>query len=347
MLTNLEVRIRYASELTSRSFGRCDLADVENLPFQVGQLGIPDDPEIQHQVDVLNGCIELVVMDNELMGAISKATEAQTEARKQPSLAQVATDRIEKVAPRFQAVLPRGWDMDRFKNLVLTCVKREPNLIKCFNTAQGEASLIVAALQCAAIGLEPNTPLKEASLVPRKNKGVEECQLMIEYRGLIKLARRSGEISTITAEVVRERDEFRYSMGLDPTLHHVRYDGEEDPGELTHCYAVCVFKDGGEQFVVLSRREVYTEHRAKSDSWRNEAKRQFSPWTQFEPAMWRKTAVRALEPFLPLTAEAAVGFDSDERTLIVDDGVIVPAGEIIDVDDAGPIEHEPDTDPPS
>lgn len=268
------------------------------------------------------------------MGAVTTAVAEREAAPERPSPAAVAVQRINDVAPRFQAVLPRGWDMDRFKNLVLSCVKREPKLIACFGTPQGEASLIVAALQCAAIGLEPNTPLKEAALVPRKNKGVDECQLMIEYRGLIKLARRSGEISTLTAEVVRERDEFTYSMGLDPTLRHVRYDGDEDPGELTHCYAVCVFKDGGKQFVVLSRREVQLEHRSKSDSWRNERSRPYSPWTQFEAAMWRKSAVRALEPFLPLTAEAASGFDSDERVLSVDDdGIITPSGEVIDIDD--------------
>ena len=269
-----------------------------------------------------------------MTGTLVEAKAEQVKRAKAPSLATVASQRIDSIAPRFQAVLPRGWDMDRFKNLVLTCVKRQPKLVQCFATPQGEASLIVAALQCAAIGLAPNTVLKEASLVPRKNKGVDECQLMIEYRGLIKLARRSGEISTLSAEVVRERDTFTYSKGLEPTLHHVEYDGDEDPGDLTHCYAVCVFKDGGKQFVVLSRREVHNEHRAKSDSWRNERSRPYSPWTQFEAAMWRKTAVRALEPFLPLTSEAATGFDSDERTLTLDDGMIVPSGEIIDVEEA-------------
>lgn len=271
---------------------------------------------------------------------VTQAIAERDNTPARPSLATVATSRIAEVAPRFNAVLPRGWDQDRFQNLVLTCIKREPKLVQCFATPQGEASLIVAALQCAAIGLEPNTVLKEASLVPRKNKNVDECQLMIEYRGLIKLARRSGEISTISAEVVHELDEFTYSKGLNPTLHHVPYDGDEDPGPLTHCYAVCEFKDGGKQFVVLTRRVVHTEHRSKSDSWRNERSRPYSPWTQFEASMWRKTAVRALEPFLPLTAEAAAGFDSDERTLTVDDGMIVPAGEVIDIDTPDGIDAE-------
>ena len=245
--------------------------------------------------------------------------ETATNDAESISPAKAAELTLARVAPKFQAVLPSGWDVNRYKNLVLSCVKREPKLIECFATPRGEASLMVAALQCASIGLEPNTPLKEASLVPRKNKGIAECQLMIEYRGFIKLARRSGEISTIVAEVVREQDEFSYTKGLDPTMTHIPYDGDDDPGPLTHCYSVAVFKDGGKQFVVLPRREVYSDHRAKSDSWRNERSRPYSPWTVFEASMWRKTAVRALEPFLPLTAEAAVGFDSDERTLTMSD----------------------------
>ena len=267
------------------------------------------------------------------MGTVANAVEKRDAEPAQVSLATIATQAIERTLPRFKAVLPKGWDRDRFSNLVVTAVKREPKLIKCFSTSQGEVSLLIAAMQCAAVGLEPNTPLKEAALVPRQAKvktktgdiWVDECQLMIEYRGLIKLARRSGELSTIRAEVVYERDEFSYDLGLHPTIEHRPYDGDEDPGPLRYCYCVAVFKDGGVQSVVLPRRVVYNEHRAKSDSWRNDKSRPYSPWTVFEASMWRKTAVHALEPFLPLTAEARIAFDSDDRTFIVDGDAIVPA----------------------
>lgn len=264
-------------------------------------------------------------------GTVQAAAEAKAAvvAAEPPkaSLAAQAELAIERNLPRFQAVLPRGWDKDRFHNLVVTAVKREPKLIRCFSTSAGQMSLLVAAMQCAAIGLEPNTPLREASLVPRRNKGVDECQLMIEYRGLIKLARRSGELSTIDAEVVHERDHFRYERGLTPLLEHIPYDGDDDPGPLRYAYCVARFKDGGVQFVVVPRRVVYNEHRAKSDSWRSESSRPFSPWTLFEESMWRKTAVRVIEPFLPLTAEARVGFDSDDRRFEIDHDAIVPVAE--------------------
>lgn len=270
-----------------------------------------------------------------MAGQLQKASEAVADAKAgeapKQSLATIAEQAIQRNLPRFQAILPAGWDKDRFHNLVVNAVKREPKLIRCFATHDGQMSLLVAAMQCAAIGLEPNTPLKEASLVPRRNKEVDECQLMVEYRGLIKLARRSGEISTIEAEVVYERDHFRHEKGLHPVLEHIPYDGDDDPGPLRYCYCIARFKDGGVQMIVLPKRVVYNEHRAKSDSYRSATSRPYSPWTQFEASMWRKTAVRAMEPFLPLTAEARAGFDSDDRRLQIDENAIVPVDDWSDV----------------
>lgn len=276
-------------------------------------------------------------------GEIEQAAQTAAVAVQAPeqSLAQRAVARVEELTGRFGAVLPTGWNRDRFTNVVVTCIKRDPNLVKCFATPAGEVSLIVAIMQCAVVGLEPNTILREAVILPRrKGQGrdaIYEAQLIIEYRGLIKLARRSGEIATLRAVAVHERDEFTYTEGLDPTIEHVPYMGDDDPGELTHAYAVVKFKDGTDQFVVVPRRVVYNQHRARSDSWRNDKSRPYSPWTTDEEAMWRKTAIRVLEPYLPLTAEARNAFESDERVLAIDDGMIVPTntGEIIDVDEGG------------
>lgn len=273
-----------------------------------------------------------------MAGQLQTAVEERKGEARPPSLVQVATSAVEQTLPRFRAVLPRGWDQDRFTNLVVAAVKRSPELVRCFATDQGRASLLIAAIQCAGMGLEPNTPLKEAALVPRKIKGVDEAALMVEYRGLIKLARRSGEISTLGAEVVYERDHFRYSLGLEPTLVHEPWDGDDDPGELTHAYAVVRFADGAGQFVVVPRRIVEGRHRAHSDSWRNESKRQYSPWTKHPEAMWRKTAIRVLEPFLPLSIEVRTAMAATEGMRYeVQGDAIVAAGslaseEVIDYD---------------
>ena len=270
--------------------------------------------------------------------SVTKAVAERENGPRPPSLVQVATEAVEATLPRFQAVLPRGWDRDRFTNLVVAAVKRSPDLVRCFATERGRASLLIAAIQCAGMGLEPNTPLKEAALVPRKIKGTDEAVLMVEYRGLVKLARRSGEIATLGAEVVHERDHFRYSLGLEPTLEHVPYDGDDDPGPLTHCYAVVEYSSGAKQFVVVPRRIVERRHRAHSDSWRSEKGRERSPWTTHPEAMWRKTAIRVLEPFLPLSIEVRQAIAAiDGASYDVEGDQVVTAGslasgEVIDYD---------------
>lgn len=235
-----------------------------------------------------------------------------------PSVAAVVRQAIDRQSAAFQAVLPKGIDPDRFARLVLTAVKSTPDLMRAFSTAQGEATVLLAAMQAAAIGLEPNTPTQECWLLPRRNKGVWEAQLSIGYRGLLKLARQSGQVKTIFAEAVHEKDHFVWSRGLEEDqMEHRPYDGPDDPGPLTHTYAVVRFVGGGYNFVVLNRRNVEAR-RAMSDSWRNEKSRPYSPWTKWEASMWRKSALRELSKYVDLSPQMATALVSDESMLRFD-----------------------------
>lgn len=240
---------------------------------------------------------------------------------------QLVREAIQKQAKGFLDVLPKGTDPERFSRIVLTAVKSTPQLIECFATPQGELSVLLAAMQAAMVGIEPNTPTQEAWLLPRRVDGRMECQLSISYRGEMKLARRSGTIKTIFAEVVYERDHFVWHRGLeDDVFEHKPGPGTtEDRGELTHAYAVARFLNGGYAFVVLDRVEVEAR-RAKSDSWRNTRSRPVSPWTTSPAAMWRKSAIHALRPYLDLDPLAARVLESDEQPLRLNEGVIEAAG---------------------
>lgn len=273
--------------------------------------------------------------------SVRAAVERAEQTPAKPNPRQVVEQRIQAQLPTFQAVLPKDFDKQRFLNLVQVAVKANPELMECMGTQAGAASIIVAAIHCATIGLEPNTPLQEAWLLPRRIKGQTEAQLSIGYKGLLKLARRSGEIAEVYAEVVRERDEFHYQLGLHRDLVHVPAPTER--GDLQFAYAVVRFKDGSFDFRVLDRAEVQ-KHRAQSDSWSNERARPYSPWTRWTEAMWRKTALRALLSTAPLTATAARAIESDDRVLTVqgDDITAAPtAPELAPVDDPPPA--DPDT----
>ena len=132
-------------------------------------------------------------------------------------------------------------------------------------------------------------------------KWVKQAQFIPGYRGLITLARRSGEISTLYAEAVYKGDVFNVELGLEEKLEHKpNYDSEErdDPKHLAFAYAVAKFKDGSFQFVVMSRKQI-DKIRARSKSAKS------GPWvTDFEE-MSKKTTIRRLSKALPLTVELA------------------------------------------
>lgn len=268
--------------------------------------------------------------------AVEKANQQVEQARKPPTPAQILSRKMAAQKEQFKLVLPRTMDADQFTRQVISAVKTTPKLLNCFMTPQGEISVYLAAMQAGTMGLMPNTPAQEAWLLPRRVKSqdgkyVDECQLAIGYRGYIKLIRNAGNIKTIYAEVVREGDEFQYERGLErDVLRHVP-SGNED-GELTHAYAVVRYNDikvgdewvsGGYQFIVLGKQAI-ERRRDKSESWGNERARPYSPWTTSTDAMWRKSAVRALVPFLELSSEAHSQLSKDEMSFVKDaDGEIV------------------------
>jgi recombination protein RecT len=246
-------------------------------------------------------------------------------------LATQIRETIERQGSAFAQVMPATVDADRFARLVLTAVKATPQLMDCFETKQGQTSVLLAAMKAASLGIEPNTELQHCWLLPRRNRQVMECQLQIGYRGYIELARRSGEVKDIYAEVVREGDLFTVKKGLHRDLVH-EVPAEGDRGKLTHAYAVAHFMSGGFAFEVLDEEAVGLR-RAQSDSWRSEKARQYSPWTTATESMWKKSAVRALVPYLPLSAEVQRGLAADEARLTLRDREIAVDVSAADEDD--------------
>jgi recombination protein RecT len=151
-----------------------------------------------------------------------------------------------------------------------------------------------------------------------------QCQLIVGWKGLIELARRSGLVSNITAHCVHYGDFFEYELGLDTKLRHIPADVLDMPqyarerasaddmrreqvvgalagnhkSDLVAAYAVITMKDGTRQFRVVTRKLV-ERIRAMSQS-RNS---QSSPWNQWEEQMWEKTAVKQALRFVPLSPE--------------------------------------------
>jgi recombination protein RecT len=216
--------------------------------------------------------------------------------------------------------LPKHMNADRMTRIALTLMRQIPDLAAC-----EPKSFMGALMQVSQLGLEPGGALGHAYLIPFKvnrKRGndwvkVQEVQVIIGYRGMIDLARRSGQIVSLSARVVREKDRFLYAYGLDETLTHVPYEGDDDPGEITHVYAVAKLQGGGVQFEVMTRKQVesvrdksqgYTGALSNAEKFKKPVD---SPWVNNFDEMARKTAVRRLFKYLPVSIEiqTAVGLD--------------------------------------
>jgi recombination protein RecT len=203
---------------------------------------------------------------------------------------------LERAKPQIALALPRHLSADRMLRIAMTSVRRTPALLHC-----NPQSLLGAVVQAAQLGLEPDGVLGHAYLIPFK----DEVQLIVGYKGLIDLARRSGQLSTIFARVVRARDSFEFAYGLSERLEHIP-SGEPDPGELVAVYAVARLKDGGQQFEVLTRREVEAVRKRSRAAGSG-------PWVTDYEEMAKKTVLRRLCKMLPASVELARAVALDER----------------------------------
>lgn len=210
-----------------------------------------------------------------------------------PTLAQL----IQRMRPEIARALPNQMNPDRMARIATTVIRQTPALAR--TTPE---SFLGALLTASQLGLEPG-PIGEAYLVPYGNV----CTFIPGYRGLIKLARNSGQLRDIWAEVVYAEDTFRYSLGLHRDLVHEPAQG--DRGKPVAVYAAAQLVDGGTPFVVMTVDEVEAI-RARSKAGKN------GPWVTDWNAMAKKTVVKQLMKWLPLSAEvaAAATLDGSVRT---------------------------------
>lgn len=232
---------------------------------------------------------------------MSQANSTQLANRSQPPI--MALLQQPGVKKQIEAALPRHVTPDRMLRMALTCIRKTPKLAEC-----EPLTVLAAIVELAQLGLEPATPLGHAWILPYGRS----ANVIIGYKGFISLADRSGV--TMTAEVVYDKDKFHYEYGTSPQLKHTPCE-DLDRGELRYAYAVAFLRDRQPTFRVLNRADIQQAKEA-SPSWqlgqRNTAKRD-SPWYTDEAAMWRKTAIRRLSSFLPLSAEYARAVELDTQ----------------------------------
>lgn len=231
----------------------------------------------------------------------------------------------------IKSCLPKHLTPERMCRIAVESLQRNPTVLSCT-----PESLFKCVVEASSLGLEIDSR-GLAYVVPYGNKnqgGRKNATLIIGYKGLMDLAYRSGRVANIYAEIVCENDEFEYELGLEPRLAHIP--ALEGRGRMIAVYAVARMKDADPVFVVLGRQDV--EKVRKSSMTRDSG-----PWVQWTEEMWKKTAIRRLCKYLPLSPEIAKAIAIDEAS----DAGVQLADCVIDIPEPPAIEQaetEPDND---
>jgi len=217
------------------------------------------------------------------------STELSTSAPKNSIKALLTGDAFKE---QVRLALPEHLKPERFVRIALTALNRTPKLQQCT-----QQSLFQCLLDLSSMGLEPDG--RRAHLIPYK----DQCTLVVDYKGLVELVLRSGEVSTIHADVVCENDEFEYSMGrITKHIPNLR----KPRGEVYAAYAHVVMKDGGVKDEVMSKDEIESI-RKRSRSGTN------GPWITDWNEMAKKTVFRRCSKWLPLSADLREKIEKDDE----------------------------------
>lgn len=259
---------------------------------------------------------------NDLKNAL--ANQAGGAVQEKPKTPQALVgDYIKKMMPSMQQVLPKHMDAERMSRIALNVIRTNPLLLQC-----NLPSLMGGVMEAAKLGLEPGL-LGQAYILPFKNykaskaqgHDVYEAQFVIGYRGMIDLVRRSGQVSTIGAQAVYENDHFVFEYGLEDKLEHKP--ALKDKGAVIAFYAIAKMKDGGYSFVVMSKEDV-DKHRDQYSKAKS-----FGPWVDAYEEMAKKTVLRRLVKYLPISVEF---LSHDEESGVHMHNEVAPDADVIEVD---------------
>ena len=234
---------------------------------------------------------------------------------------------VNQMAPGIQRALPAMIGNDRFIRCSLSAISNNPEIAKCSQT-----SFIGALMNAAQLGLEPNTPLGQAYLIPYS--GVIQFQL--GYKGLIELAKRAG--ITVQVHEICERDTFEYEYGLEPKLRHIPKLG--DRGKTIGYYCVWKNKDGQFGIEVASKSEIEAFAKEKSKAYKS------GPWKTDFDAMAKKTLIKRALKYAPVAVEVgdAIAADNSVKNVLASD-IESDGFDINFVKDEAPQEEKPKAQP--
>lgn len=211
-------------------------------------------------------------------------------------------DLIKHAMPEMIKLMPKHLNTERFYQLAIATINREPKLAKC-----DPLSFLSCLMKCATLGLEPSAVdgLGNVFILPYGT----EATFILGYKGMLKLARNAG-VQEIAAHIVCENDHFEIEFGTNPRIIH-RPDVFNNRGSMKGVYLVAKWDDGKSQHTEFMSKAEIDEHMKLSPSVKSGKK---SPWTTDYEEMARKTVIRRAFKMLPVSADALKAVDQDEQS---------------------------------
>lgn len=209
---------------------------------------------------------------------------------------------LKKMESQIAEAMPKHMNIERLSRIALTTIRTNPKLLEC-----SIPSLMAAVMQSAQLGLEPGI-IGHCYIIPYG----KEATFIIGYKGMIDLARRSGNIQSISAHEVYENDFIELTYGLEENLKHIPWFLRKDEkpieaGKVVGAYMVAKFNDGGHFIHYMPISEIEA-HRKRSKASNN------GPWVTDYTEMCKKTVVRSGWKWLPISVEIASAVTQDETT---------------------------------
>lgn len=204
---------------------------------------------------------------------------------------------------QIAVALPKHMTPERMIRVAMTAVSTTPKLQEC-----PPVTIAAAIVQASILGLEPSSVLGEAYLVPYWNGKARrtECQLIVGYQGLVKLARQSGEVAMIDAQIVYERDTFEFHKGSDVWWTH-KWARSGDRGAPEGVWAGYVLRDGSKNFEYWSLEQIERHRQMFCKNSVDRDGKVIGAWRDAPEWMWKKTVLRQLIKLMPKSIEKAAG----------------------------------------
>ena len=199
---------------------------------------------------------------------------------------------LTRMEPQIRAALPAQITPAKFIRVAQTAINQNRSLLEA-----DRQSLYGACMRAAQDGLLPDG--REGAIVAYGNK----AQWMPMVAGLMKKVRNSGEISTWSLQVVKEKDEFSYQLGDDERVVHkpalvVR-------GKTIGAYSIVTLRTGEKSREFMNLEEI--------EAIRKRSKATGGPWQSDYDEMAKKTVARRHSKRLPMSTDLADFIHQDDE----------------------------------